>query len=84
MRLILIDSLRENRSNFYPLVLGRPIWELRCGMSSLEDKLVAKINPDETACFVPDYMATYYGTQVEKPVNDVATLAGDDLLLVDP
>ncbi len=84
MRLILIDSLRENRSNFYPLVLGRPIWELRCGMSSLEDKLVAKINPSETAYFVPDYMAIYYRTQVEKPVNDVTMLAGDDLLLVDP
>ncbi|MBL7186777.1 MAG: hypothetical protein ISS70_10675 [Phycisphaerae bacterium] len=84
MRLILIDSLRENRSNFYPLVLGRPIWELRCGFSSLEDKLIAKINPDEIAYFVPDYMATYYRTQVEKPVNDVTMLAGDDLLLVDP
>jgi len=84
MRLILIDSLRENRSNFYPLVLGRPIWELRCGISSLADKLVAKINPDEIAYFVPDYMAAYYKTQVEKPVNDVTTLAGDDLLLLDP
>ncbi|MHC4299252.1 MAG: putative sugar nucleotidyl transferase [Planctomycetota bacterium] len=84
MRLILIDSLRENRSNFYPLVLGRPIWELRCGMSSLEDKLVAKIKPENVAYFVPDYMAIYYGTQVEKPVNDMATLTGDDLLLVDP
>jgi UDP-N-acetylglucosamine diphosphorylase/glucosamine-1-phosphate N-acetyltransferase len=29
-------------------------------------------------------MAIYYRTQVEKPVNDVTTLAGDDLLLVDP
>jgi UDP-N-acetylglucosamine diphosphorylase/glucosamine-1-phosphate N-acetyltransferase len=84
MRLILIDSLRENRSNFYPLVLGRPIWELRCGTSSLADKLVAKINPDDIAYFVPDYMADYYGTQVEKPVNDMATLTGDDLLLLDP
>ncbi len=84
MRLVLVDSLRENRSNFYPLVLGRPIWELRCGMSSLEDKLIAKVRPDNVAYFVPDYMAAYYGTQVDKPVNDMTTLAGDDLLLVDP
>ncbi|MHC4628233.1 MAG: putative sugar nucleotidyl transferase [Planctomycetota bacterium] len=84
MRLILIDSLRENRSNFYPLVLGRPIWELRCGASSLADKLAAKINPDDVAYFVPDYLADYYGTQVERPVNDVTMLAGDDLLLLDP
>ncbi|MHC4167464.1 MAG: putative sugar nucleotidyl transferase [Planctomycetota bacterium] len=84
MRLILIDSLRENRENFYPLVLGRPIWELRCGMTSLEDKLVARTKPDNVACFVPDYMADYYRTQTDKPVNDIAALAGDDLLILDP
>lgn len=84
MRLILIDSLRENRENFYPLVLGRPIWELRCGMNSLVDKLVAKIKPDNVAFFVPDYMAEYYRTQVDMTVNDVSALCGDDLLLVDP
>ena len=84
MRLILIDSLRDNRENFHPLVLGRPIWELRCGMTSLEDKLVAKIKPDNIAFFVPDYMANYYRTQTDKPVNDVATLAGADLLILDP
>jgi len=84
MRLILIDSLRDNRSNFYPLVFGRPIWELRCGMTSLEDKLVAKVRPDNVGCFVPEYMAAYYKTQTEKPVNDTKTLTGDDLLLVDP
>jgi UDP-N-acetylglucosamine diphosphorylase/glucosamine-1-phosphate N-acetyltransferase len=84
MRLILIDSLRDNRSNFYPLVLGRPIWELRCGMTSLEDKLIAKIKPDNVAYFVPEYMAAYYKTQVDKPVNDLTMLSGDDLLAVDP
>ena len=84
MRLVLIDSERQSRRNFYPLVLGRPIWELRCGMTSLEDKLVAAIKPDEVAYFVPDYMAAYYRTHVERPVNDITVLAGDDLLLVDP
>ena len=84
MRLILIDSLRDNRENFYPLVLGRPIWELRCGMTCLEDKLVARIKPDNIGYFVPEYMAAYYKTQAEKPVNDMTTLAGDDLLLMDP
>jgi len=77
MRLVLIDSLFEVRSNFYPLVLGRPLWELRVGMSSLADKLVAKIQPDDNAYFVPDYMADVYRAQVGKPVNDMAALAGD-------
>jgi UDP-N-acetylglucosamine diphosphorylase/glucosamine-1-phosphate N-acetyltransferase len=84
MRLVLVDSLFEERSNFYPLALGRPLWELRVGTSSLAEKLVAKIQPDDNAYFVPDYMADVYRAQVGKPVNDMAALAGDDLILVNP
>jgi len=84
MRLILIDNLPDVRFNFYPLSLGRPLWELRCGMSSLSEKLIAKIKPDSVAYFVPDYMAEVYRDQVKGPVNDTAALAGDDLILVDP
>jgi len=84
MRLILVDSLPDVRCNFFPLSLGRPLWELRCGMSSLADKLIAKIKPDDIAYFVPDYMAEVYRAQVGKPVNNMAALAGDDLILVNP
>ncbi len=84
MRLVLVDSLFELRSNFYPLTLGRPLWELRVGFSSLAEKLVAKIQPDDTTYFVPDYMAGVYRAGVDQPVNDMAALAGDDLILVNP
>jgi hypothetical protein len=84
MRLILIDRLSDRRNHFYPVALGRPLWELRCGMTSLEDKLVDRIKADEIAYFVPDYMADYCKTRTEKPVNDVKTLVGEDLILVDP
>ena len=84
MRLILVDSLFEARSNFFPLALGRPLWELRVGTSSLVDKLVSKIKPDDIAYFVPDYMADMYREQVVRSVNDPAALAGDDLMLVNP
>jgi UDP-N-acetylglucosamine diphosphorylase/glucosamine-1-phosphate N-acetyltransferase len=84
MRLVLIDGLFEDRSNFFPLALGRPLWELRVGTSSLAEKLVARIQPDDTAYFVPDYMADVYRARVEQPVNDLAALTGDDLILVNP
>ena len=84
MRLILIDSLCEVRNNFLPLSLGRPLWELRVGFSSLAEKLTAKIQPDDTAYFVPDYMAEVYRAQAGKPVNEMAALTGDDLILVNP
>ena len=84
MRLILIDNCDDVRRNFYPLTLSRPIWELRCGFSSLADKLIAKLKPNDTACFVPDYMAQSYRQKTDKAVNDTSALTGDDLLILDP
>ena len=65
MRLILVDQLTEKRYHFHPLVLSRPIWELRIGMTSLLDKMLAKTGATDVACFVPPYMADVYraGTQ---------------------
>jgi UDP-N-acetylglucosamine diphosphorylase/glucosamine-1-phosphate N-acetyltransferase len=75
MRLILIDSLDEQRVNFYPLTLGRPVWELRCGFNSLGEKLIAKIGAKDVACFVPDYMADSYRAKTKYPVNDLVVQA---------
>jgi UDP-N-acetylglucosamine diphosphorylase/glucosamine-1-phosphate N-acetyltransferase len=82
MRLILLDLPSPRRFHFDPLALSRPIWELRCGMSSLADKLIAKTAARDIACFVPPYMAAAYKEQSAHPVNDPSVLAGDDLLLV--
>jgi UDP-N-acetylglucosamine diphosphorylase/glucosamine-1-phosphate N-acetyltransferase len=83
MRLILVDRPTPQRRHFYPLALCRPIWELRCGMTSLADKLIARLAPSDMAYFVPPYMAEVYRAQTSRPVNDAASLSGDDLLVVD-
>ncbi|MBU4271478.1 MAG: hypothetical protein KKE86_10795 [Planctomycetes bacterium] len=83
MRLIIFDRLTEKRINFHPLALGRPIFELRCGMTSLADKLIAGLGAGDAACFVPPYMAEAYRATTGRPVNDHTSLQGDDLLLVD-
>jgi len=82
VRLILFDCLTPQRINFYPLALGRPIFELRCGMTSLGEKLIARTGAKDVACFVPPYMAEVYRAKTARPVNDAATLRGDDLLLL--
>ena len=83
MRLILIDRDENRRKNFYPLTLSRPVWDLRCGMHSLGEKLVAKIGLSDGACFVPDYMAEVYSQNTDWPVNKLSSLTGDDLLILD-
>src|SRR5476651_116258 len=82
MRLLLLDCQTSQRINFYPLALSRPIFELRFGMTSLGDKLVARLGARDVACFVPPYMADAYRAKTARRVNDIATLKGDDLLLV--
>jgi UDP-N-acetylglucosamine diphosphorylase/glucosamine-1-phosphate N-acetyltransferase len=84
MRLILVDILSNVSYNFLPLSLGRPLWELRCGISSLAEKLIAKIKPNDIAYFVPDYMTDVYRAKVQQPVNDLTALDGNDLMLVNP
>jgi UDP-N-acetylglucosamine diphosphorylase/glucosamine-1-phosphate N-acetyltransferase len=84
MRLILLDSPDEVRLRFQPLSFSRPLWELRCGMTSLAEKLIAKVDAIDIVYFVPPYMAEAYRARVDRPVNSVAELAGDDLLVVDP
>jgi UDP-N-acetylglucosamine diphosphorylase/glucosamine-1-phosphate N-acetyltransferase len=84
MRLVLVDVDPEIRSDFYPLSFSRPIWELRCGMTSLREKLIAKCPASDVSGFVPGYMAESCSAKTDMPINDTAKLAGEDLLIVDP
>jgi len=83
MRLVLVDRCEQARRNFYPLSLSRPIWELRCGFSSLAEKLIEKTGAQDVAYFVPDYMADAYRVEAAGAVNDSSALGGDDLLILD-
>ena len=83
MRLILLDCHTPSRQNFYPLALSRPIWELRCGMTTLGQKLVAKVGARDVAGFLPAYLADAYREGTTWPINQLSSLGGDDLLLVD-
>jgi len=81
MRLVLFDRLTPQRRNFYPLALSRPIWTLRCGMTSLGEKLAASAGTADVACWAPPYMAAVCRRETAWPVNDPQSLVGDDLLL---
>jgi len=83
MRLILFDVYSRPRKGFYPLSLSRPIWELRCGITTLGEKLIAAARAGDVAYFLPPYMAAAWCERTGLDVNDPAGLAGDDLLLVD-
>jgi UDP-N-acetylglucosamine diphosphorylase/glucosamine-1-phosphate N-acetyltransferase len=63
--------------------LSRPIWELRCGMTSLAEKFQAKVGTSDVAYFLPDYLAEAYREKTDRPVNEMPALTGRDVLIVD-
>ncbi|MCL2701751.1 MAG: hypothetical protein FWE88_08675 [Phycisphaerae bacterium] len=81
MRLILLDIF-SSRHNFFPLALGRPVWELRCGIRTLAEKLQAASRATSAAGFTCAYLAATARAESDFAVNDLAALWGDDLLLV--
>ena len=82
MRLILFDGPPAVRQRFYPLALSHPIWELRCGMTTQAEKIIAKVGATDVGGFVPEYMADAYAAKTDLKVNDLSLLGGDDLLIV--
>ena len=82
MKLLLFDLPSEKRIHFYPLALSRPVWELRCGITNLEEKLVEKVGTPPSGYFIPPYMAAAFRERTGATVNDPALLADDDLLLL--
>jgi len=62
--------------------LGRCVWELRCGITTLGEKLVAASGAADAACFVPGYLAGACRERTDMLVNAPESLACDDLLLV--
>ena len=83
MRLVIFEPPALQRQNFHPLSLSRPIWELRCGITSLGEKLAARFDLADVAGFVPEYMAPACRARSPWKINDPSVLADEDLLLVD-
>ena len=52
-------------------------------MTSLGEKIQARVGTTDVAWFLPEYLAEVYRSKTEHPVNDVSALKGADLLIVD-
>jgi len=68
--------------NLYPLVLIRPVYELRCGMLKLREKVERAYPGAELAYWVRDYMAAAWSQKLDGSVNDAAGLASEDTLFI--
>ena len=63
-----------------PLVYCRPVYELRCGISSLLDKIVRAYPAQKLALLCRDYLADTLAQRVPSPINSVPP--GEDVLFL--
>lgn len=62
-------------SNFNPLALTRPVYDLICGMNTLWKGVVERFYPDATVSFVcRDYLKAVFKQKVDAKVNDLSEL----------
>ena len=80
MRLVIYED--ETFDNFYPLTYLRATFELHCGATSLAEKLQRIAPWAPVAYFAREGLAPVLRERLDAPVNDPASLQGDDLLLV--
>lgn len=79
MKLVIYED--HTFENFYPLSLIRPVFDLRCGASSLADKLRRHFAGSEVVYFIRDYLVpTFKQNNGSATVNDCSALDGDLLI----
>jgi len=77
--LIIVEDQRYD--DLYPLTYLRPSFELRCGATTLAEKIRSAAGADSVAYFVRDWLAESYAEKVSEPVNDLSQLEGDVLFV---
>lgn len=80
MRLIIYED--DTFDCFYPLTYLRAVFELRCGATTLAEKLQRAAPWSPVAFFARELLAPVLRERLAAPVNDPAALQGDDLLLL--
>jgi UDP-N-acetylglucosamine diphosphorylase/glucosamine-1-phosphate N-acetyltransferase len=66
-----------------PLSLTRPVFDLRCGMTTLAQKLFRHVSARDEGVLLRPWLADLYRSlHPQLPVNDPAWLGADDLMLI--
>lgn len=79
MKLIVFEN--ETWLNLTPLSYTRPVFELRCGMYTLLERIMAFAGTNDVALFVRDYLVNLTKKNYPFAINDFK--ADDDVLIVD-
>lgn len=80
MKLILFEDAAFQ--HFYPLTYVRPAFDLRCGHTTLREKIERAFAQPADAVFVREWLREAYASRDTATVNSLDALKGDDLVLI--
>ena len=73
----------QSPENLFPLTLTRPTFELRCGRTTLREKILAGSRETDVCYFMRGYLAPVYENKYQRqPINQIRFLKTDDFFLV--
>ena len=72
----------EGYSRLYPLTLTRPVFELKCGATSLLAKIKRNLPGAEMYLYIRDYLAPVFKNKLALPVNDLSKIGSGDALFI--
>jgi UDP-N-acetylglucosamine diphosphorylase/glucosamine-1-phosphate N-acetyltransferase len=82
MKLVIFEDL-DKAANFYPISLSRPVFELRCGIFNLAEKISKRLQASPSAYLCRGYLATTFKRRAGSvAVNDLAAVKNDTVLMV--
>lgn len=81
MNVIIFEDQEFN--NLYPISYLRPVYELKCGHTTLREKIERMIGTASYFYFMRDYLAPVFAKKMGKEkVNQIGALRSDDLLII--
>ena len=81
MKVIIYED--QKFDNLYPITYLRPVYELKCGHTSLREKIERMVGKASFYYFMRDYLAPVFAKKLgNEKVNQIDVLKNDDLLII--
>ncbi len=81
MNVIIFED--QKYDNLYPLTYLRPVYELKCGRTTLREKIERMVGNSSFYYFMRDYLAPVFAKKLGmEKVNQIDVLKTDDLLII--
>jgi len=81
MKICIFEDI-EKVENLYPLTLTRPVFELKCGYTTLSERITRNFDGTEVYFFLRDYLVPTFKNRTGADIIDGDSLQSDDFLFI--